>query len=220
MSLDTAILIPSYNSNKQLDQLIKKIKDKLNNQIIVVDDGSPNPIKINYNDISLIQNEDNMGKGLSLQRGFQFAKQKGFKNVITMDSDLQHNPDELSLFLDVRDDVDFVLGYRERDASMPISRKFSNWITSKIISSLTKITIKDSQCGYRRYSLSAIENFNYTETGFQFESEILIKAINEKSIVEQVKVSTIYDKNNKSYIKHFSDTIKFIRLIINSIMRK
>ena len=220
MSLDTAILIPSYNSNKQLDQLIKKIKDKLNNQIIVVDDGSPNPIKINYNDISLIQNEDNMGKGLSLQRGFQFAKQKGFKNVITMDSDLQHNPDELSLFLDVEDDVDFVLGYRERDASMPISRKFSNWITSKIISSLTKIKIKDSQCGYRRYSLSAIENFDYTETGFQFESEILIKAINEKSIVEQVKVSTIYDKNNKSYIKHFSDTIKFIRLIINSIMRK
>ena len=220
MSLDTAILIPSYNSNKQLDQLIKKIKDKLNNQIIVVDDGSPNPIKINYNDISLIQNEDNMGKGLSLQRGFQFAKQKGFKNVITMDSDLQHNPDELSLFLDVQEDVDFVLGFRERDASMPISRKFSNWITSKIISSLTKITIKDSQCGYRRYSLSAIENFDYTETGFQFESEILIKAINEKSIVEQVKVSTIYDKNNKSYIKHFSDTIKFIRLIINSIMRK
>lgn len=220
MSLDTAILIPSYNSNKQLDQLIKKIKDKLNNQIIVVDDGSPNPIKINYNDISLIQNEDNMGKGLSLQRGFQFARQKGFKNVITMDSDLQHDPDELSLFLDVQDDVDFVLGYRERDASMPVSRKFSNWITSRIISSLTKITIKDSQCGYRRYSLSAIENFDYVETGFQYESEILIKAINEKSIVEQVKVSTIYDKNNKSYIKHFSDTIKFIRLIINSIMRK
>ena len=220
MSLDTAILIPSYNSNKQLDQLIKKIKDKLNNQIIVVDDGSPNPIKINYNDISLIQNEDNMGKGLSLQRGFQFARQKGFKNVITMDSDLQHDPDELSLFLDVQDDVDFVLGYRERDASMPVSRKFSNSITSRIISSLTKITIKDSQCGYRRYSLSAIENFNYLETGFQYESEILIKAINEKSIVEQVKVSTIYDKNNKSYIKHFSDTIKFIRLIINSIMRK
>ena len=220
MSLDTAILIPSYNSNKQLDQLIKKIKDKLNNQIIVVDDGSPNPIKINYNDISLIQNEDNMGKGLSLQRGFQFARQKGFKNVITMDSDLQHDPEELSLFLDVQDNVDFVLGYRERDASMPVSRKFSNWITSRIISSLTKITIKDSQCGYRRYSLSAIENFNYVETGFQYESEILIKAINEKSIVEQVKVSTIYDKNNKSYIKHFSDTIKFIRLIINSIMRK
>ena len=220
MSLDTAILIPSYNSNKQLDQLIKKIKDKLNNQIIVVDDGSPNPIKINYNDISLIQNEDNMGKGLSLQRGFQFAKQKGFKNVITMDSDLQHDPDELSLFLDVQEDVDFVLGFRERDASMPISRKFSNWITSKIISSLTKITIKDSQCGYRRYSLSAIEKFDYTETGFQFESEILIKAINKKSTVEQVKVSTIYDENNKSYIKHFSDTIKFIRLIINSIMRQ
>ena len=161
-----------------------------------------------------------MGKGISLQRGFQFARQKGFKHVITMDSDLQHEPSELRLFLDARDDVDFVLGYRERDASMPLSRKFSNWMTSKIISSLTKTKIKDSQCGYRRYSLSAIENFDYIESGFQFESEILIKAISKKTTIEQVKVSTIYDKNNKSYIKHFSDTIKFIRLIINSIARR
>ncbi len=220
MSLDTAILIPSYNSNKRLQKLIKQIKDRHENQIIVIDDGSAIPIDLEYKDISLIQNESNMGKGISLKRGFDFARQKGFSHVVTMDSDLQHDPKELPRFLDSKSDLDFVLGYRERGASMPISRKFSNGITSLIISKLIGVKIKDSQCGYRRYSLEAINNIKFLEAGFQFESEVLIKGVSAHSKLEQVKISTIYDKDNKSYIKHFSDTLKFIRLILRSIFKK
>ena len=220
MPSDTAILIPSYNSNKQLQKLIHQIKGQYKNQVIVVDDGSPEPVELEYNDISLIQNESNRGKGLSLKRGLDFAREKGFNHVITMDSDLQHDPRELALFLNSKSNLDFVLGYRERDKSMPILRKFSNWITSLIISRLTGVKIIDSQCGYRRYSLQAIDNIEFLETGFQFESEILIKGVNSHSKVGQVKVSTIYDKDNKSYIKHFSDTLKFIQLIVRTIFRK
>ena len=220
MSFDTAILIPSYNSNTQLDKLIDALKRKVDNQIIVVDDGSPNPITLKYNDVSLIQNESNIGKGGSLKRGFDFAWQKGFKHVVTMDSDLQHDPNEISLFLDSNIESDFILGFRERDKSMPLSRKFSNWATSFIISKIIGQKIIDSQCGYRRYNLSNIDSLEFKEMGFQFESEVLIKAINSKSKIKQVKISTIYDKNNKSYIKHFSDTLKFIRLIIRSIFKK
>ena len=220
MSSNTAILIPSYNSNKQLQKLLYQLKEQQDNQIIVIDDGSPDPVELDYNDVSLIQNESNRGKGLSLRRGFDFARQKGFKHVVTMDSDLQHDPKELDLFLDSEDNLDFILGCRERDDSMPISRKFSNWVTSAIISRITGTKITDSQCGYRRYSLHAIDNIEFSETGFQFESEVLIKAVNPQSKIEQVKVSTIYDKDNKSYINHFSDTLKFIRLIVRSIFRK
>ena len=220
MSLDTAILIPSYSSNTQLDQLIDQIKSKIENQIIVVDDGSPNPVNLKYNDVSLIRNESNIGKGGSLRRGFDFANQKGFKHVITMDSDLQHDPGEIALFLDADMSFDFVLGFRERDNTMPLSRKFSNSLTSFIISRIVGQRIIDSQCGYRRYHLSSIDDLEFRERGFQFESEVLIKAMGSSSKIKQVKISTIYDKNNKSYIKHFSDTLKFIRLIIRSIFRK
>jgi len=220
MSLDTAILIPSYNSNLRLQKLINQIKDQYEHQIIVVDDGSPKPVELEYNDISLIKNESNRGKGLSLKRGFDFAREKGFSHVVTMDSDLQHDPSELALFLDSNSNLDFVLGCRERNKDMPISRKFSNWITSRIISKLTGVDIIDSQCGYRRYSLYAIDGIEFIETGFQFESEVLIKGLRAESKIEQVKVSTIYDKDNKSYIKHFSDTLKFIQLILRSILKK
>jgi len=220
MSLDTAILIPSYNSNAQLDQLIDQIKNKIENQIIIVDDGSPNPVNLKYNDVSLIRNESNIGKGGALRRGFDFANKKGFSHVVTMDSDLQHDPSELPLFIDEDIDFDFVLGLRDRDCAMPISRKFSNRLTSFIISKVVGQRIVDSQCGYRRYRLSSIDDLEFREMGFQFESEVLIKAIHSESKIKQIKISTIYDKNNKSYIKHFSDTLKFIRLIVRSIFRR
>ena len=60
----------------------------------------------------------------------------------------------------------------------------------------------------------------YIEDGFQFESEVLIKCVNREVSVEQIKIETIYDKNNKSYIRHVSDTLKFIRLILRSLLRK
>ena len=103
---------------------------------------------------------------------------------------------------------------------MPMSRKFSNRLTSFIISKIVGQRIVDSQCGYRRYRLSSIDDLEFREMGFQFESEVLIKAIHSESKIKQIKISTIYDKNNKSYIKHFSDTLKFIRLIVRSIFRR
>ena len=76
---------------------------------------------------------------------------------------------------------------------MPLSRKFSNFTTSFIISKIVGKKIIDSQCGYRRYNLSHINDLELKEMGFQFESEILIKGINSNSYVKHVKIRTIYD---------------------------
>ena len=123
-------------------------------------------------------------------------------------------------FLDADLKIDLLLGHRERAPSMPPHRKFSNFITSFIISKITGVKILDSQCGFRRYSLNILKNIKFIEDGFQFESEVLIKTINRDIDIEQIKVSTIYDKNNKSYIKHLSDTLKFVRLILRSLFKR
>ena len=120
----------------------------------------------------------------------------------------------------IPEDIDFVLGYRKRDKSMPIHRRFSNSVTSFIISKLTNKDILDSQCGFRRYNLDLVNSFYYKENGFQFESEILIKCLNDNTSMTQIKIETIYDKNNKSYINHVSDTLKFIKLILKSLIKR
>ena len=218
--MNLAIIIPSYNSNSSLSKLIEIINRDYSKSIIVIDDGSDDVFNCQYDNVDIIRNKENKGKGFSLQRGFKRAQERGYTHAVTLDADLQHNPDEIDKFINLSEDIDFVLGYRDRDHSMPIHRKLSNKITTALISRLTGKRILDSQCGFRRYNLSLINSFNYLEDGFQFESEVLIKCLPQGVSIKEIKIETIYDKNNKSYIRHVSDTLKFIRLILRSLLRK
>ena len=220
MQTSNAILIPSFNSNIKLSTLIDEIREYSSDPVIVIDDGSEAPISLSKDNVEVVRNNTNKGKGFALRVGFDYARGKGCSHVVTMDSDLQHSPKDLFSFLSADSSIDFVLGYREKDKSMPVHRKFSNMVTSFMISKIIKVKIYDSQCGFRRYSLNAIKDIEFTENGFQFESEVLIKAIKVQTEVEQVRIRTIYDKNNKSYINHVSDTLKFIRLILKSLIRR
>ena len=196
--MNLAIIIPSYNSNSSLSKLIEIINRDYSKSIIVIDDGSDEVFTCQYENVDIIRNKENKGKGFSLQRGFKRAQERGYTHGVTLDADLQHNPDEIDKFINLSEDIDFVLGYRDRDHSMPIHRKLSNKITTALISKLTRKRILDSQCGFRRYNLSLINSFNYLEDGFQFESEVLIKCLPQGVSIKQIKIETIYDKNNKS----------------------
>ena len=218
--MNLAIIIPSYNSNNSLRELIEAINRDYSKSIIVVDDGSKEAFSCEYDNVDILRNKENMGKGFSLRKGFKRAQERGFTHVVTLDADLQHNPDEIYKFIDISEDIDFVLGYRERNKTMPFHRKLSNKITTSLISRLTNKEIFDSQCGFRRYNISLINSFDYKEDGFQFESEVLIKCLPQGALIKQVEIETIYDINNKSYIRHVSDTIKFINLIVRSFMHR
>ena len=98
---------------------------------------------------------------------------------------------------------------------MPIHRKFSNWVTSLIISLMTSQKVLDSQCGYRSFHTSLFDKIHCKENGFQFDSEMLIKAAIIDSKVEHIRVPTIYDDQG-SAMNNFTDTIKFIRMWIMS----
>jgi len=113
----------------------------------------------------------------------------------------------------VNEKIDLVVGKRDFSKPMPFHRRISNKITSFIISILIRKKIKDSQCGYRKYKISSFNINSCIEKGFHFESEILLKSINRKSIIKHVNIETIYNMGNNSSIKNFSDTLKFISLI-------
>ena len=135
-----------------------------------------------------------------------------------MDADSQHDPKLIEMFLEVNEDISLVLGIRKFEKDMPYHRRISNKLTSLIISFLSSETIQDSQCGYRRYKLIDISSEIFIETGFQFESEILIRLLRKKCSYHQIDIPTIYG-NEKSSINNIIDTLKFIRLILRSIIK-
>ncbi len=214
------ILIPCYNTHQYLSILLSKLVSQTCDDILIVDDGSSPPInkeKIKRNNLFLIRNNINKGKGHALKEGFKFALENSYTHIITLDGDMQHDPLEINKFLNHNKNIEFLLGYRKFSKPMPLSRIISNTITSKIISILKNKKINDSQCGYRRYKVNSIKDFIFYEDGYVFESEILLKCINKNTSIENVKIKAIYD-DSPSHINKITDTIKFIKLIMRYII--
>ena len=208
-------IIPILNPNKKFNDFLIEVK-KYIEHIIVIDDGSTQSVTTNLKNVKVLRNNINRGKGYSLKRAFDYAIQKKFISAITIDGDGQHEPNYIKQFLLFDNDIDIVIGNRLFKHPMPLHRIISNTITSFILSIRTNNKILDSQCGYRKYNLLSVGCYIYKETGFHFESEVLIKVLSNGGTLEHTPVSTIYN-NSKSYINNFSDTIKFISLLVKSL---
>ena len=102
---------------------------------------------------------------------------------------------------------------------MPVIRRYSNRITSNIISYLKGVNIYDSQCGFRRYSTNLFNSNILYEDGYQFESELLLKCSYNKEEISYIEIPTIYNRS-KSHINNIFDTVKFIKMIVQFIKNK
>jgi len=110
-----------------------------------------------------------------------------------------------------------IIGYRKRKPSiMPLSRIFSNTMTSLIISALTGQLVRDSQCGFRLIEKKFLRNLHFRENRFHLESELLILLGNRGVRFEFVEIPTIYN-SEKSSINHFRDTVNFVHLILRML---
>ena len=216
--MNITIIIPAFNPPDSFLSLLKTISTISKLTIIIIDDGSFPEIVINNPEIIILRNKQNQGKGFSLLKAFNYAHENGFTHAVTLDSDSQHDPKLIKMFLEVNEDISLVLGARKFEKDMPYHRRISNKLTSLIISLLSGEMIQDSQCGYRRYKLNEICSEIFIESGFQFESEILIKLLRKKCTYHQVDVPTIYG-SEKSSINNIIDTLRFIRLILRSIIK-
>ena len=214
------IVIPNYNDNKYLANLVDQIHLLTNTQILIIDDGSTKPVEP-IDGVIHLKNRVNRGKGYSLLKSFTHANELGYTHAITLDADSQHHPKYINDMIEIDDDVDIVFGRRQFNFDMPFIRRLSNKLTSKIISILSGFKdIYDSQCGYRRYKLNSILELKLKEHGFQFESEVILQLSTlSSSKIRNLNIETIYGSEESS-ISNIKDTFKFIRLIIRSLLFK
>jgi glycosyltransferase involved in cell wall biosynthesis len=222
---NTAVVIPAYNAGKYLKQLVGQIAERTTlARIIIVNDCSTDTTaeiaaKLK---VKLLTHKLNKGKGAALLTGFKEALQSGYAFAISIDADLQHDPDEISNFLKKQQEGEFdmVIGCREFKAGiMPFHRICSNRITSAIISLVCGKKIYDSQSGYRLYRLSWLDGFKFVSERYQFESEIIIKYARKGAEFGFIPIKTIY-RGQESHISNFRDIINFLKLVLHEIFQK
>jgi glycosyltransferase involved in cell wall biosynthesis len=136
--------------------------------------------------------------------------------VLTMDADLQHVPEDIPNFIAVQKETeaDMVIGCRQRTGThMPIHRRISNAITSKLVGIRTGIRIQDSQCGFRLIRRKVLEDVSAVLPGYEAETEFLIKAAKRGYRIAWAPVQTVYGKE-KSYMTHWKTTVNFLKVLL------
>jgi len=220
----TCVLIPAYNEEKTIGAVVRELKSK-GLDVVVIDDGSDdNTEKVaSENGALIIRHIRNLGKGASLKEGFDFIlRATNFDTIIIMDGDGQHGPDDVNKFIERAEQYedDIIIGNRMFvTKNMPFVRLATNRFMSFLLSTMCKQRIPDTQCGFRLIRRRVLKKIKLESNKYDLESEILIKASRKQLKITSVPIETIY-RDELSRINPVKDTLRFMGLIIKSYFTK
>jgi dolichyl-phosphate beta-glucosyltransferase len=210
-----SVVIPAYNEEKRLKRTINEIFDYLSKknfsfEVIVVNDGSKDKtsdvvreLMKKYQNLTLIENKENKGKGWVVRQGMMEAK--GKLRLFT-DADNSTPISEIEKFLiEFEKGADIVIGSREikgaiLDPPQPLFRRFMGEgfkILRKIILGLWEI--QDTQCGFKCFKSEVVEKIfpKCKINRFAFDPEILILAKRENYKIKEIPVYWRNDLESK-----------------------
>ena len=196
MTKVTAIL-PAYNEELCISGIILGSK-KYVDRVIVVDDGSTdNTAEIaKLAGAEVISHYPNKGKGAALKAGFEAAKDSEI--IVTLDSDGQHNPEEIPKLIApiINGEADIVNGSRYISGNKkdtPSYRRIGQTILDKATNLGCGFDVTDSQSGFRAFAGRALHFFRFKRTDFGIESEMLMDAANAGLRIKEVEIGVRYD---------------------------
>jgi glycosyltransferase involved in cell wall biosynthesis len=164
--IDISVVIPAYNEEDSLSELLEQVSAVIHSlnkkyELIVVDDGSSDgtmeklkSLKHKYPSLRVISFRKNYGKSAALAVAFKVTQGS---YVITMDADLQDDPNEIPNLISKLGDFDLVSGWKRKrfdPISKKVPSKFFNFVTSR----LTGIPIHDFNCGLKAYKQEVVND--------------------------------------------------------------
>jgi len=222
------VVIPAYNEGATVREVAARARKQCAN-VIVVDDGSTDETAevLAGLDITMLRNEENLGKAGSLWRGFQHALAQGAAGVITLDADGQHATEEIPFFIatSLNNPDAFLIGVRRRD-----QRKASRWryganrVADFWIGWAAGRPIEDSQSGFRLYParlLGELELRHGPKQSFVFESEVLIEAARRGIVCLNIPISVAPRFGPRaSHFRPVLDIVRITRMVAAKLLAK
>jgi len=169
-NLNCCVIVPTYNNAHSLDNFLTDLR-LYTNRIIIINDGATDAtaeILKQHPDLYIRTHTENKGKGIALKTGFGYAEELGFAYAITIDSDGQHYPDDLDVFLtelESRKENDpelLLVGDRNMGQDgIPGKSSKGNRFSNFWFLVVTGIELHDTQSGYRLYPVKLINSLNF-----------------------------------------------------------
>lgn len=161
-----SVVIPVYNEEDNVQLLADKVAESLSEfryELILVDDGSTDKTRQRAKEISnpnvfLIELKKNYGQSLALAAGIDYAKGD---YIITLDGDLQNDPSDIPMMIDVLEDGDYdvVTGIRQKRQDNFV-RTIPSKIANYIVRRATQMDIKDNGCALKVFTRETAKDLN------------------------------------------------------------
>lgn len=227
------IIIPSYEPDDRLFDLLVKLNEEKLSPIILVDDGSGEKYSHYFEKsekeygVTLLRHEVNGGKGKALKTAFNYCLNtyENLVGCVTADSDGQHTPEAIIKIMNAlnANPQKLILGVRDFSGDdIPAKSSFGNNTTRTVFRTLYHIDISDTQTGLRGISKDFMKVMLDEPTNrFEFEMRMLIIAVQKKLQIEEIPIETIYDskENHQTHFHPIKDSIKIYSVFFGAFAK-
>lgn len=198
--------LPVYNEARHVDRVLAQVR-QYSSDILVVDDGSTDAtpeLLAGHSDIQVVAHGTNQGYGAALRSAFQHAQKSGYRVLVTIDCDGQHEPQRIPRFVSACQNFDVVSGSRylqhySGDAEPPPARR---WINQRVTAELNQrlgLQLTDAFCGFKAYRVDALAQLDLHEDGYAMPLELWAQAVAHHLKIIELPVPLIYLEETRSF---------------------
>lgn len=209
-TLKTLVAIPVYNEGGSVAQVVRDLQQTPGLpplDILAINDGSSDDTAVRLaqiDGIMVLTHPKNLGYGAALISAFQFAIEKGYDSVISMDADGQHEPRFVTDLAKALEDCDIASGSRylkdhDSDTAAPGDRRRVNQVVTRELNEKLGLHLTDSFCGFKGYRVCALKKLNITETGYGMPLQLWVQAAKLGLLIQEIPVPRIYLDPNRSF---------------------
>ncbi len=219
--LSLSIIIPAYNEEVGIRNVLEKlipIAKEHEWPILVVDDGSTDrtaDVVREFEYCTLLQQPYNKGYGAAVKAG---ARRAETDFIMMLDSDGQHNPEDIPRMVEDAEDYDMVVGVRQKGSDVQLSRMPGKKVLSLTANYLSGTKIPDLNCGFRIIRLKAFKEFLHIyPNGFSISTTSTMAFLLGGYSIKWVPINTFERLGRKSNVNMVRDGLQTIMLIIRSV---
>lgn len=204
-SITYSIVVPFFNEQENIPPLYVKLTDVMDAvgepyEIVFVDDGSrDNSFKVlseiyeHDRRVNLVRLRRNFGQTAALKAGFDFARGEV---IISMDGDLQHDPEEIPRFLEkIEEGYDLVSGWRYQRRDHWLMRQIPSRIANWLMAKLSGIDLHDFGTTFKAYRREIIQEIQLYGELHRF---IPALASSTGAKIAEVPIANLERKSGKS----------------------
>ncbi len=207
MKLPFLTALPVYNEASHIPGVLEQV-GRYSDRILVINDGSRDGTADTLAaipGIEVVTHPKNLGYGAALRSAFDFALRSDAEVLVTIDCDGQHEPRLIPALVEaLTDEVDIVSGSRylkehAGDNAAPEDRRRINRLITQEVNNRLGLRLTDAFCGFKAYRVSALRNFEITETGYSMPLQVWVQSVAAGLRIVEFPVPRVYLDEKRSF---------------------